>query len=400
MQNRKTRFIRLWKLTLLIILFPYIIFAQTNDKQKHNFINRLSLQMSYQSGYVFPTNDFIKGINLGIDEIDEFQAFSLKISTQSNGSKIWEQLYKYPNYGVGLYLADFQRPSEIGTPLGIYGFFIAPFKRRDLITLNYEIGFGVTFNWKRYDPVSNKYNIAIGAGQSFLIDAGMNIQYSLTNKLILEGGFTLTHFSNGALKMPNKGINTIAPKISIKYNFYNSPIFIENDIPDFNSNNEWLFTFFGGAKNIVFDSVNIDIYEKYEGINYPIFGTSLTFNRQLSYKSKLGIGMSLSYNGSIDAQVAVDNNEMEPISGIFSEKLQLSLFPSYELVVNKVSLILQPSFYIYRKKTKNQTPVFYQKIGLKYHVTDDFFCGITLRDYKFHVSDFIEWNVGYRIKSK
>jgi hypothetical protein len=178
------------------------------------------------------------------------------------------------------------------------------------------------------------------------------------------------------------------------------PIFIENDIPDFNSNNEWLFTFFGGAKNIVFDSVNIDIYEKYEGINYPIFGTSLTFNRQLSYKSKLGIGMSLSYNGSIDAQVAVDNNEMEPISGIFSEKLQLSLFPSYELVVNKVSLILQPSFYIYRKKTKNQTPVFYQKIGLKYHVTDDFFCGITLRDYKFHVSDFIEWNVGYRIKSK
>jgi hypothetical protein len=78
MQNRKTRFIRLWKLTLLIILFPYIIFAQTNDKQKHNFINRLSLQMSYQSGYVFPTNDFIKGINLGIDEIDEFQAFSLK----------------------------------------------------------------------------------------------------------------------------------------------------------------------------------------------------------------------------------------------------------------------------------------------------------------------------------
>jgi hypothetical protein len=123
----------------------------------------------------------------------------------------------------------------------------------------------------------------------------------------------------------------------------------------------------------------------------------MTFNRQVSYKSKIGLGMSVSYNGAYDAQVAVDNNELEPIYGSFSDKLQLSIFPSFELVVHKVSLLLQPAFYLYRKKTKNQSPIFYQKIGLKYHITDRFFLGMTLRDYKFHVSDFIEWNIGYRV---
>ena len=63
-------------------------------------------------------------------------------------------------------------------------------------------------------------------------------------------------------------------------------------------------------------------------------------------------------------------------------------------------MILQPAFYIYRKEMKNQTPVFHQRIGLKYHFTKNLFAGITLRDYDFHVSDFIEWNIGYRIKWK
>ncbi|MEI7502254.1 MAG: hypothetical protein WCJ61_03135 [Paludibacter sp.] len=37
---------------------------------------------------------------------------------------------------------------------------------------------------------------------------------------------------------------------------------------------------------------------------------------------------------------------------------------------------------------------------MKYYVAEDVFVGITLRDYAFHVSDFVEWNVGYRIGNK
>lgn len=384
----------------LICLFPYLIFAQSDDKHKKNIFGNMAIEGMYQNGYVFPTNDFIRGNNAEKDTIDAFQSFSLKLSKQTTGKNQWEQLFNYPKWGIGISVYDFHNPEEIGTPIALYGFFNAPFKRWDKLTLNYELGFGATFNWKAFDPVTNKHNIALGAGQSFLIDVGLNLQYNLTEHIDFEAGFSLIHFSNGALKKPNKGINTIAPKISLKYNFDDSPTFTKQEIPKYNKENEWLVSVFGGKKNVIFDSVNIDVIEKFEGLNFLVLGVSTVFNRQISYKSKIGIGMSISYNGAVNAQVAVDDNELEAIDGLFSDKLQVSIYPSYELVVNKFSLILQPAFYIYRKKLKNQSPIFHQRIGLKYHFTDSFFAGITLRDYKFHVSDFIEWNIGYRIKWK
>lgn len=386
------------KLALLLLMIPFITYSQSDKKLKDNFFKNLSIQTGYQNGYVFATNDFIKGANAEKDTINAFQAFTIKLAKQTTGVNQWEQLYKYPNYGFGIYMADFHNPEEIGTPFTIYGFFNAPFKRWNKLTFNYELGFGATFNWKSFNPVNNQYNISIGAGQSFFIDAGLNLQYNLTKKIDVETGFSLTHFSNGALKKPNKGINTIGPKISLKYNFEDRPNFIKNDIPVYEKENEWLISVFGGIKNVIFEDATIDVIEKYEGLNFSVFGISTLFNKQVSYKSKLGIGMSVSYNGAQDAQVAVENNELDALDSPFSDKLQVSIYPSYELIVNKVSLILQPAFYLYRKNLKNNTPVFHQRIGLKYYFSDNFFAGITLRDYDFQTSDFIEWNVGYRIK--
>jgi hypothetical protein len=228
----------------------------------------------------------------------------------------------------------------------------------------------------------------------------LNLKFNLTDRIELISGFSFTHFSNGTLKKPNFGINTIAPKIGLKYNFYDHPTYQKQEVPEFSRKNEWLFSAFGGAKNVIFDSVNIDIIEKYEGVYFPVFGMSVTYNRQISYMSKIGFGMTISYDGSVDAQVAIEENELEPVNGPLTDKIQLSIYPSYELVMNKVSLVIQPAVYLYRKKIKTQSPDFHQRIGLKYHITDKVFVGITLRDYAFHVSDFIEWTLGYRILSK
>jgi len=389
-----------WYLFILLLSFPLLAFTQTYTvsvpalAKHHNY----ALQAMYQNGYVFATNPFLKGINIEAEKINAFQAFSLKFSTQTTGTKYWQQLYKYPHYGAGLYVADFFNPEEIGVPIAIYGFFDAPFKRWNKLTFNYEIGFGITFHWKAFNPVTNQYNISIGSRESFLIDAGLNLEYLLSRRIEIIGGLSMTHFSNGALKKPNFGINTIAPKVSLKYNFYDKPVFIKQEIQSFAPKNEWLVSVFGGLKNVIFDSVNIAILEKYEGVNFPVFGISTVFNRQVSYNSKFGIGATFTYNGAVDAQAAVENNDLEPVQGQIGDKILVCIYPSYELVINKTSIILQPAVYIYRKKLLNQSPVFHQRIGLKYHITDHLFAGITLVDYKFHVSDFIEWTVGYRLK--
>jgi len=387
-------------LIFIVILIPVYTMTQAdsieNSLQKER--KYISLQSEYQRGHVFATNDFLRGLNTEYDRIDDFQTFSIKFSTQTTGKKLWEQLYNYPAWGLAIYTADFQAPEEIGYPIAIYGFFNGPFRRWEKVSFNYELGFGATFNWRSFNPITNQYNIAIGAGQSFIIDAGMNLQYNITKRIDLITGFSLTHFSNGALKKPNFGINTIAPKIGIKYNFYDQPSFKEQEVPDFRRKNEWLLSGFGGTKNVIFDTVNIDILEKYEGVFFPVFGLSAGYNRQISYKSKIGFGMTISYDGSVNAQVAIEENELDPVDSPFIDKVQLSIYPSYELVINKLSITLQPAFYIYRKEFANQSPAFFQRIGFKYYLSDNLYMGVILRDYAFHVSDYIEWTIGYRFR--
>ena len=135
---------------LAFILLPYVTYSQSDRISKN-----LSIQTGYQNGYVFATNDFIRGANAEKDTINAFQAFTIKLAKQTTGENQWEQLYKYPNYGIGIYAADFYNPEEIGTPLAIYGFFNAPFKRWNKLTFNYEIGFGTTFNWKSFKLIQH-----------------------------------------------------------------------------------------------------------------------------------------------------------------------------------------------------------------------------------------------------
>ncbi len=385
------------KILVLVTFIALSTFVTAQTEIDNNKKANYSIQSSYQVGYVFPTNDFVRGVNAENDTVDFFQTFSVKILKQTTGDKLWEQLYNYPEYGFGVYVADFHNPEEIGNPIAVFGYFIAPFVRLKMVSINYELGLGIAFNWKSYSP-SNPYNIAIGAPLTVYIDLGATAGFQLTNRLFADVGFSLTHFSTGKLKSPNYGLNTIAPKVSLKYKLSGkSAVFIEQDVPKFIPKNEIFITAFAGSKNILYDSLNVDASEKYEGESFPVFGVSTVFNRQISYKSKIGLGVSMSYNGSVDAQVAVNNGELQITQGPFLKHLQLSIFPSYELVINKLSVIIQPAVYLYRKKMKNQTSIFYQRVGIKYNIFQNFYAGVNLRAYKYHVSDFIEWNIGYSI---
>ena len=385
-------------LLLALIGIASLLSAQTDsiDTHIHWNWNKLSLSGMYQSGIIMPTNIFVRGSNANSAIIDDYQSFALKLSTQTTGEHLWEQLCNYPTWGISINALDFFNSTEIGIPIAVQGFINAPIFRYNRFALNYELGFGITFNWKSFNPISNKYNVAIGAGEAFMSDAGINVSYELTNNIDLVGGASFSHFSNGAIKLPNFGINAIAPKVSLKYNFYERPKFYKRKLPKFIPKNEWIFSAFAGIKNIIYDSLNVSASEKYKGAFFPIYGVSALFNKQISYNSKIGFGMTVNYNEAINAQVAVDNGKIVDIDGKFINAFQVSIYPSYEICADRISVVLQPAFYIIRKTTKNQSPVFHQRIMIKYHITDQIFAGITLRDYSMH-ADFVEWTLGYRI---
>ena len=116
-----------------------------------------------------------------------------------------------------------KNPQEIGYPIGLYTFFRGPFVRGNKLVLNYEAGWGLSTNFKPYDPFTNPYNNAIGSRETLMATFSLILQYQFTRRLDLNTSFTLTHYSNATLKSPNLGINTFAPRLSLRYHFQDKP---------------------------------------------------------------------------------------------------------------------------------------------------------------------------------
>ena len=387
-------------LLLPIIVFLKPVFAQTSKSKIDSFFmyTPILIQGSFNPGRVFPTNDFVRGQNFSNDTIDEYKSFSLLFLKQTTGTKLWEQLYNYPVYGVGIYTASFKETNELGTPIAVFGYFSAPFMRSQKLTFNYELGLGLTFNWRNFDPLSNPNNIAISAERSVYIETGVNLEYQISRKFFMGAGYGLYHFSNGHLKSPNMGLNMQALKFNLRYQINKTTYsFIKNPVPQYKKHFEWDISIFGGAENVIYSGDDVDIIAKYHGLYFPVYGINNTFNRAISYKSKIGAGFSVGYNGVLNAQLAVENGQLDEVDLPFGNHINISIYPSYELMIDRLSIILQPGFYLYRKKTTELTPIFYQRVGMKYHFWKNYFAGISLRAYKYHISDFIEWNIGRRI---
>lgn len=385
---------------LLFVLFLSAnLLGQTDSTNVHFkwYKNNLAFTVAYINGSVAPTNVFVKGNNLNSVKIDRFQALNFKLSTQTSGKSENERVFNYPLWGLGCKVLDFNNLNEIGIPVAVYGFVDWPVFRGSKYFINAEMGFGLSFNWHSFNPLTNKFNIALGLGQAFMSDAGFTFNYELSEHIDLLAGVNFTHYSNGAIKMPNYGINSYAPKIGLKYNFFKKPEFVNKKIDKYNPGNEIIISTFAGIKNIIFDSINTNIAEKYEGVFFPVYGISALFNRQITRMSKIGAGFTLNVNDAINAQIKVDNNELIDVDAPFLNQIQLSVYPSYTFCVDKISIVLQPAFYIYRKTSKNQSPVFHQRISINYQITNNIFAGITLRDYSMH-ADFVEWTIGYRLK--
>lgn len=369
----------------------------TTGMQQKKPPKKYVLGFLYENGYVFQTNPFVKGDNTEKVPIKNYQAFSGRIMFQTTGRKPWHQLYEYPYWGFGIHVSDFYNTEEMGIPVALYAFLNAPFHRWNNLSLNYEIDFGITGNWRHFNPVNNRYNVAIGAGETVYIHVGAGLTYYVSNRWEAELGIGLAHFSNGALKLPNFGLNTFSPRIEIRYKVHGNPVLKKQKIAPFKKSSSLEFTAFTGLKNVLFDSAQVNIATKYKGVYFPVFGFKTTFNYQISNKSKFGVGMAVSYDGSVNARIAVEKGELEAIDRPLTEQLRVSIYPSYELVMGPYSLLVQPGFYIFRKQFSRQVPVSYQRIGLKYTFIHHITVGISLRAYDFHVSDFIEWSLGYQL---
>ena len=201
----------------MIALFLLLSIALPSFAQRHRN-SGLFLEMHGSQGLVLQSNDFVRGENRKETPIKSFSATDLRLGWQSRGDKAWHHTHNLPYYGIGIHNIVFSKVEELGYPAALYFFFGAPFSRNTKSSFDYEFSFGLSHNWEPYDNVDNPFNLAIGSYRNAYIDAKVKYVRYLGKRMSLDAGFRFTHFSNGAMKFPNAGINLFAPFVGLRYN--------------------------------------------------------------------------------------------------------------------------------------------------------------------------------------
>ena len=348
----------------------------------------LYIEHVFSQGEVLKTNDFVKGINKKGIPINDFTASDIRIGWQTRGTEQWHHVLKFPYYGVGFYNSLFSYKEEIGHPTALYFFFGGPFSFKKKSSFDYEFGFGLSSNWKPYDEIENPFNLAIGSYMNAFVDFKAGYSWYFGKKFSLKTGARLTHFSNGALRHPNHGINLASLFLGVRYDFVaredilNTIPFPEYDTP---AEEITLAVVLGerSVKNTATPNLK-RVSLKSLSLGYLKPGGGL-------YKYGLGLDVGLDENRWV--VVNKDSVELAPRK----EQIFLGIAPIGQFRTNRVAVQAGLGYEIISggKFLQNQ---FYQRIGLRYYFTKQLFSEIAIKATNFSQADYIEWSLGFNLK--
>ncbi len=144
-----------------------------------------------------------------------FPAFEASVYQGSFGRKEWQTLYNYPYIGFTFYHSSLGNFEELGEAYALYPFINYPLLRGETSQLTLKLGVGAAYLTRCFDHLENPYNFSIGSHFNAAVNLSFEFRQEITPRLMAVASFGLTHFSNGATKSPNYGLNTFSGALGI-----------------------------------------------------------------------------------------------------------------------------------------------------------------------------------------
>lgn len=379
---------------LLILLFSNaLLFSQENDSLKPH---KWAFAATGEYGGIIPTNE-----SLNFYRHKAFSGYNVQFLKQTDGSREWEKLYNYPQIGFGVFALDFLKGKDMGSPYGFYGIYNARINQWNRLKWMYGINFGISFNSNYFDFDNQYYNISIGSKTNMYIGLSTGLHYELDEHFDVGLNLKFNHLSNGATKIPNKGLNMAAGQLSlIYYPERIKPIETDTVYKPAERHNTLEFSVFGGRKDSFYQGENRFDLKYYEGYEYNVFGADALYMHQYSDKSAYGLGVGITYDGEYNHTSYVQDSTLYEKKRFSNDRMLLSIIPTYRLMIGKLYVNIGAGVYPFKKTRQYDKDIFFQKIGLQYQITDRLFASFGINAYNFHIANYLEWKLGYTISKK
>lgn len=392
--------------TLLILTISSLANNYNADSVTAKKPSKLSvLGLNIHTGLVLPTNDFISKS----DKKPTFTSFSLRYGFASTGESWQDYAYGMPYGGIGIMYSEFYDKKSLGNPYTLYAFqgtTITKFSQR--VKLNFEWNLGASFNWRPYDPFDNPDNIALGSSTNVYVGVNLYANFRLSKNWDLKYGFALSHYSNGASRLPNKGINLISTLLEMNYNF-NRTSEIRKDIqalspPQIEPRLDFDLLVNISSRQRRFDTTGTSLPSEYIDKNFSVYGISFAPMIVKNYKFRYGLGLDLLYDESSGSRAwrelnPSDNKLYDRVKlGKFQERISLGISAKGELVMPMYSIFANLGYNVIHGNKKDKR--IYEVIGVKAYLKENLFGTFGIRASNFSRAQYLYWSLGYTFEGK
>jgi len=307
-----------------------------------------------------------------------YNAVDFRVGWQSRRNGLYTTLYRHPTFGIGFYAATFDRP-EIGSPYAIYGFVDFPFwTKNEKWHWMYSMAMGLSYNFKPYDREKNPLNTLIGSRQNAYIHFHGRVNHKISDRLSLGLGLGFTHFSNGAYRLPNVGLNKGSLLVGVQYRTSRDKPLSQNEtLPTYSRKIQMDLYWSNGVKNF-----------RPGGAIYWKTGIGLSRTWSIDHRYRLGIGTDLFCRTGASSV---------PSNGNLSENTWSSgAYAAWEWVITeKLFMPLNVGTYLHQYIENGTRHRLYERIGLRYRINRQLYAGVSIKAHLV-AADFTEWTIGYR----
>ncbi|MGC8864828.1 MAG: acyloxyacyl hydrolase [Bacteroidales bacterium] len=308
------------------------------------------------------------------------QAWEIDLAETTMGSKRWQWSYAYPVLGASLFYSNLGQTGILGEVFAAIPYVDFPLLRGKESSLMFRFGTGLGWFTQTFDRISNYKNTAIGSHLNAAISLQMAGDLALAPRLSFRPGLSFIHFSNGATRVPNYGINFVAVNAGFSYMLV-APRgeHIVWEPKPVKPRPEFLTIVTGTVKEI-FPVGG----EKYFAGNLAIDVRSMVSNHFLA-----GAGLDITYDVS-DREVL--RRLGKTIKDLETLKYALNVHGGVQL--GRLDLCLHVGAYLYQEDTSDGW--IYDKITATYNLYGPWLLNLTLKTH-FARADFVAGGIGFKL---
>ncbi len=328
-----------------------------------------SLDFNCQFGRVFPYEDYFTGAKGGAN------CFILGFNKQTFGAEEWERTYNYPSYGLSL-LYQKNRQKQVGDVYALMLHYTHYFLKRKL---SMKIADGLAFCTNPFDALDNQQNLFITStfSNGFLFSLQWK-EENLWQGLGWQCGLSFTHYSNGKVKLENRGLNTWFGHIGLSYAFGQKPkeFIAEGVEAELDKRLHYNLVARGGVN----ENRSRTGYDK-------LYTISFYADKRLSKKSRIQLGLDYFASDFLKHELMASGR------GNYSSK-RVGLFIGHDLVFDKLSIPVQLGCYVYNPT--HYKKAIYERVGANYLFSKHLFMSLAV---KVHLgsAEALECGLGLRL---